>query len=83
MPSSSAMRLDYNGQPIFYLKLFADFEEIEKRKAFIENYGASMRQEEEETSWKACEEEPEPKAPTPRYGREGQDEYRRERLSAK
>ena len=76
----SAMRLDYNGQPMFYLKLFADFEEIEKRKAFIENYGASIRQEEEETPWRVSEEEPEPKAPAPRYGREGQDEYRRKLL---
>ena len=42
----SAMRLDYNGKPMFYLKLFADFEEIEKRKAFIENYGAIMQEEE-------------------------------------
>jgi len=76
----SAMRLDYNGQPMFYLKLFADFEEIEKRKAFIENYGASMRQEEEETPWRVCEDEVEPKTPAPRYGREGQDEYRRKLL---
>lgn len=74
----SAMRLDYNGQPMFYLKLFADFEEIEKRKAFIENYGASMRPE--DAPWRACEAEPEPKAVTPRYGREGQDEYRRKLL---
>ena len=76
----SAMRLDYNGHPMFYLKLFADFEEIEKRKAFIEKYGASMRQEEEEASWRVSEEVPEPKNPTPRYSREGQDEYRRKLL---
>lgn len=76
----SAMRLDYNGQPMFYLKLFADFEEIEKRKAFIENYGASMRQEEDEIPWRACEEEPEKRIPTPRYSREGQEEYRRRLL---
>ena len=42
----SAMRLDYNGQTMFYLKLFADFEEIEKRKTFIENYGAIKQNEE-------------------------------------
>ena len=76
----SAMRLDYNGQPMFYLKLFADFEEIEKRKAFIENYGAAIRQEEEETTWRVCEDEPVPKSPASRYGREGQDEYRRKLL---
>ncbi|MCR5271143.1 MAG: HNH endonuclease [Prevotella sp.] len=76
----SAMRLDYKGQPMFYLKLFADFEEIEKRKAFIENYGASMRQEEEKIPWRACEEDSESRKQTPRYGREGQDEYRRKLL---
>ena len=76
----SAMRLDYNGQPMFYLKLFADFEEIEKRKAFIENYGAAIRQEEEETTWRVCEDEPVLKTSAPRYGREGQDEYRRKLL---
>jgi len=76
----SAMRLDYNGQPMFYLKLFADFEEIEKRKAFIENYGAAIRQEEEETTWRVCEDEPVSKTSAPRYGREGQDEYRRKLL---
>lgn len=74
----SAMRLDYNGQPMFYLKLFADFEEIEKRKAFIENYG-SIKQTEEETFFGVREEEQE-KKPIIRYGREGQDEYRRKLL---
>ena len=74
----SAMRLDYNGQPMFYLKLFADFEEIEKRKAFIENYGA-IKQEDEEPFFGAREEPVEPK-PQIRYGREGQDEYRRKLL---
>lgn len=74
----SAMRLDYNGQPMFYLKLFADFEEIEKRKAFIENYG-SIRQTEEETFFGVREEEQEKKHLI-RYGREGQDEYRRKLL---
>lgn len=74
----SAMRLDYNGRPMFYLKLFADFEEIEKRKAFIENYG-SIRQAEEETFFGVREEEQE-KKPIIRYGREGQDEYRRKLL---
>ena len=74
----SAMRLEYNGQPMFYLKLFADFEEIEKRKAFIENYG-SIRLTEEETFFGVREEEHE-KKPIIRYGREGQDEYRRKLL---
>lgn len=74
----SAMRLDYNGQPMFYLKLFADFEEIEKRKAYIENYGATMCQE--ETVWRVCEEDTVPKTTTSRYGREGQEEYRRKLL---
>ena len=72
----SAMRLDYNGRPMFYLKLFADFEEIEKRKAFIENYG-SIRQTEEETFFGVREQE---KKHLIRYSREGQDEYRRKLL---
>lgn len=74
----SVMRLDYNGQPMFYLKLFADFEEIEKRKAFIENYGA-IKQEDEE-SFFGAREEPVESNPQIRYGREGQDEYRRKLL---
>ena len=74
----SAMRLDYNGQPMFYLKLFADFEEIEKRKAYIENYGA-VKQEDEE-SFIGAQEEPVDSKPKTRYGREGQDEYRRKLL---
>jgi hypothetical protein len=73
----SAMRLNYNGHPIFYLKLFADFEEIEKRKAFIENYGA-IKSVEEDTFY-GVREEVERKS-TIRYGREGQDEYRRKLL---
>lgn len=75
----SAMRLDYNGQPMFYLKLFADFEEIGKRKAFIENYGA-LKQTEEETIWGLREEKIQEKKPAIRYSREGQDEYRRKLL---
>ena len=67
----SAMKLNYNGQPMFYLKLFADFEEIEKRKAFIENYG-SIKETEEERFYGAAEEEIEEKKPVVRYGREGQ-----------
>lgn len=74
----SAMRLDYNGQPMFYIKLFADFEEIEKRKAFIENYGAIIH-EEKESFYGVSEEPIEPK-PIVKYGREGQDEYRRKLL---
>ncbi len=76
----SAMRLNYNGIPMFYLKLFADFEEIEKRKSYIENYGAAIRQAEEETLWKVGEEKLKLKGITVRYGREGQDEYRRKLL---
>lgn len=75
----SAMRLDFNGHPMFYLKLFADFEEIEKRKAFIENYGATIKQLEEETS-SLIREEPAETKPVVRLGREGQDEYRRKLL---
>lgn len=75
----SAMRLDYNGQPMFYLKLFADFEEIEKRKAFIENYGA-IKQSEQEPFFGVQEEPIEEKKRAIRYGREGQDDYRRKLL---
>ena len=75
----SAMQLDYKGQPMYYWKLFADFEEIEKRKAFIENYGAAIRQEEEPFHG-VREEEPVPKVAAVRYGREGQDEYRKKLL---
>lgn len=75
----SAMRLDYNGQPMFYLKLFADFEEIGKRKAYIENYGINKQKEKEETYY-VREETIKEKRPTVRYGREGQDEYRRKLL---
>ena len=77
----SAMRLVYNGQPMFYLKLFADFEEIEKRKAFIENYG-TIKVNEEEKFYGAKEDEVEieEKKTAIRYGREGQDEYRRKLL---
>lgn len=73
----SAMRLDYNGQTLFYLKLFADFEEIEKRKAFIENYGVIKQNEE---TFYGVREEPVAPKPQIRYVREGQDEYRRKLL---
>ena len=75
----SAMRLDYNGMPMFYLKLFADFEEIEKRKAFIENYG-TIKQSDEEAFYGVRESVLEEKKVTAKYGREGQDEYRRKLL---
>lgn len=75
----SAMQLEYNGQPIFYLKLFTDFAEIEKRKAFIENYGAASHQAETETTWVVRDDIVEEK-PTFRYGREGQEEFRRRLL---
>lgn len=74
----SAMRLNYNGRPVFYLKLFADFEEIEKRKAYIENYGA-IRPCDEETNFSVREIEV-VKKHVMHYGREGQDEYRRKLL---
>lgn len=75
----SAMRLDYNGLPMFYLKLFADFEEIEKRKAFIENYGATIKQAEEDI-FIGVRENPVETKNVVKYGREGQDEYRRKLL---
>jgi hypothetical protein len=75
----SAMRLDYKGHPMFYLRLFADFEEIEKRKSFIENYGA-IKQSEEEKFFGVSEVGVEEKKPNIKYAREGQDEYRRKLL---
>ncbi len=72
----SAMRLEYNGHSIFYLKLFADFEEIEKRKAYIENYG---RIRSEESFW-GVREVPHGARDSGSRGREGQDEYRRKLL---
>lgn len=75
----SAMRLEYNGIPMFYLKLFTDYEEIGKRKAFIENYGSINRQTDEKDKWEANEEIIE-KKPVIKYGREGQEEYRRKLL---
>ena len=74
----SAMRLNYGGQPMYYLKLFADFEEIEKRKSYIENYGA-VRQEENNSSV-FMRETPVERGTAVRYVREGQDEYRRKLL---
>lgn len=78
----SAMHLTYNGHPLYYWKLFADFQEIEKRKAFIENYGISAdreEEEEEEDHWVVREE---PIRPIPvRYVREGQDDYRKKLLA--
>ena len=75
----SAMRLDYKGHPMFYLRLFADFEEIEKRKSFIENYG-SIKQSEEEKFFGVSEVGVEEERPIIKYAREGQDEYRRKLL---
>lgn len=75
----SAMRLDYKGHPMFYLRLFADFEEIEKRKSFIENYGA-IKQSEEEKFFGVSEVGVEEKKTNIKYAREGQDEYRRKLL---
>lgn len=75
----SSMRLEYEGQPMFYWKLFADFDEIEKRKSFIKNYGTSGKNEDTATPWIVCEERPEP-TPVVRNVREGQDEYRKKLL---
>lgn len=75
----SAMRLDYKGHPMFYLRLFADFEEIEKRKSFIENYGA-IKHSEEEKFFGVSEVGVEEERPIIKYAREGQDEYRRKLL---
>lgn len=74
----SAMHLIYNGHPIYYWKLFADFQEIEKRKAYIENYGMSSLQDDDD-EWIVCEEKPTRPA-SMRYTREGQDEYRKKLL---
>lgn len=79
----SAMHLEYDGQQIYYWKLFADFEEIEKRKAFIENYGASEQQE--EVVYDKDEKirlvlTNAAKAIKYRNPREGQEEYRRKLL---
>ena len=75
----SAMRLDYKGHPMFYLRLFADFEEIEKRKSFIENYGA-IKHSEEEKFFGVSEVGVKEERPIIKYAREGQDEYRRKLL---
>jgi len=75
----SAMHLIYNGHPIYYWKLFADFQEIEKRKAYIDNYGMSSLQDDEEDRWLVREEEPVVHTPL-RYVREGQEEYRKKLL---
>ena len=77
----SAMHLIYNGHSIFYWKLFADFQEIERRKAYIENYGmASFR--DGGGQWIVREEETVPYQPLSiRQTREGQDEYRKKLLA--
>lgn len=73
----SSMHLEYEGQPMYYWKLFADFDEIEKRKSFIKNYGMSSKNIETGSPWIACEERP---ATVSRNVREGQDEYRKKLL---
>lgn len=75
----STMKLDYKGQPIFYWKLFADFEEIEKRKAFISNYGNYV--DEENDGGIVMVREPDSSNVSARVAREGQEEYRRKLLS--
>ena len=76
----SVMRLSYHGIPMFYLKLFVDFEEIEKRKAFIENYGTNIHQIEVENVNVAQERINNLSKFSIRYTREGQDEYRHKLL---
>lgn len=73
----SSMQLEYEGQPMYYWKLFADFDEIEKRKSFIKNYGMSSKNIETGSPWIACEERP---ATVSRNVREGQEEYRKKLL---
>lgn len=73
----SAMAVTLNGESLFYWKLFADFEEMEKRKAFIENYGAMSLQTTGEVSVLS---EPTPVLSPARYARDGQSEYRRRLL---
>ena len=74
----STMHLMHEGQPMFYWKLFADFDEMEKRKTFIENYGMSLKQEPAETS-DIAREEAIPQLSV-RYAREGQEGYRKKLL---
>lgn len=72
----SIMKLEYEGHMMFYWKLFADYEEIEKRKAFIYSYGSSISRI--ETSVSEVHED------TPVYHvrniREGQEDYRKKLL---
>lgn len=75
----STMKLDYKGQPMFYWKLFADFEELEKRKAFIANYGSYSEKEDDKMVVSLSD--PAPTNITTRVTREGQEEYRRKLLS--
>ena len=76
----SAMRVNHNGQVIFYLKLFANFEEIERRKAFIDNYGSFKTMSGEGLSLVREEDDIEEKRNHVRLAREGQDEYRKKLL---
>lgn len=73
----SAMSLTLNGTPVFYWKLFADFEEMEKRKTFIENYGNVSTSV---TGNTAVLEESSALPLVTRYGRDGQNEYRKRLL---
>ena len=74
----SAMHLDYKGRSMYYWKLFADFEELERRKTFIEKYGSSTQQEAEQQ----CNTKSKNKKKTKtKNARDGQEEYRRKLLS--
>lgn len=75
----SAMQLERSGKSFFYWKLFADFDEIAKRKAYIENYGRLIHNADNYQPLSVVSERP-----TSLYeskpAREGQEIYRRKLL---
>lgn len=73
----STMHLLEGKESIYYWRLFADFEAIEKRKAYIDNYGANKNQIEKGDNF----EDEMPKYNVVRKAREGQEDYRRKLLS--
>lgn len=70
----STMKLSDHGHDIYYWKIFADYAEMQKRRAFIYAYG---RKEQEEP--KKMEFAP-PQTKQARRGRDGQDQYRQSLL---
>ena len=77
----SAMHLIYNNHSMFYWKLFADFQEIEKRKAYIENYGMASYRNDTENKWNVREYDLDAPQSIPiKYTRDGQSEYRKKLL---